>query len=375
MGWNRGPFFQYDYLYWAISAPNTTVIGDAGSEGWVETIDGVTFYDRNSLDTSWLTSDFAPGHRFEFGYQYAEAELLCTIVKVHQQQSLTASGVSFIPQDPHEMLWGYADGNEDGIDDDRNGDHVHGRDGEDLGTSDQGTPASYVLPYDGIIDAPATTDTDDMVPWRVVYESLSVSNECELLGFEVMHAEPNVAFAGNGGATWMYGIRYLQFNEFFGLHGSGGFLDTTSVNVDAENDIIGPQIGLRWNQEYGYVTLNAEGRFTAAVNFQRADMLGSLATTQIPGGQNQPVSLSNLGFNAVVEETAFSPIGELRLEALCRINPWIGFRLGYSGMVVGGVSRASEKVTYALPEFRLGNHASREVVYAGGVTLGVELNR
>jgi hypothetical protein len=375
VGWNQGPFFQYDYLYWSISAPNTTVIGDEGSERWITTTDGVTFYHENSLDTSWLRSEFSSGNRFEFGYQQSGAGLFVSVLKTHQVQSLTTHGVDFVPQDPYRMLAGYADGNGDGVDDDINNNNIYGRYGEDLGTSDGATPPSYGLPYDGVVDTPAPIDTGDQVMWLVTYENVTVSNETELLGFEVMATHRDASYMVQNGLTWLYGIRYLQFNESFGLQGSGGFLDATSVSVDVENDLVGPQIGLRWNHEYGYLTLNAEGRFTAAANFQRADMVGSLATTQEPGGQNKPASLNALGFNAAIEDTAFSPIGEFRVETICRINPWIGFRLGYTGMVMGGVSRASEKVTYALPAFRLGSNGSREVIYAGGVTLGVELNR
>ena len=51
------------------------------------------------------------------------------------------------------------------------------------------------------------------------------------------------------------------------------------------------------------------------------------------------------------------------------------FVIGYSGLVVGGISRASEKVSYALPSFQLSSSASDEVIYAGGFTCGFELNR
>ena len=332
---NQGLFFQYDYLYWTLSAPSTSVIGDQGSEGWVTTPDGVTFYHENSLDTSWLSANYEPGHRFEFGYQRDSGGLLFSLFKINHSQSLTASGVDFIPQDPYGMLDGYADGNGDGIDDDLNGNQIYGRHGQDLGTPDGSTPPVYGAPFDGVVDTPAAVDTGDQVSWMVTDSTLQVSHSSSMNGFELMGLYDVSSMHPGSRFEWIYGVRYLQYKESFGLRGSGGFLDVTAVNTDTQNEIIGPQIGLRWQRQSGYVTFNAEARFAPAINFQRAEMVGHLATTQSPGGQNQPVSLNALGFNAMFDDTAFAPIGEFRVESICHINPWCGIRLGYSAMVAG----------------------------------------
>jgi len=65
----------------------------------------------------------------------------------------------------------------------------------------------------------------------------------------------------------------------------------------------------------------------------------------------------------------------LRLQAILPINDWAAFRLGYTGFVVGGISRASQKVDYVLPRFGLNRSASNETVVFNSFNLGFEINR
>ena len=61
-----GFFFTYDLLYWTITRPSATTIGDTASEGVFDR-NGVAVQIENSLDTSFIDGDFHSGHRFEFG--------------------------------------------------------------------------------------------------------------------------------------------------------------------------------------------------------------------------------------------------------------------------------------------------------------------
>jgi len=252
---------------------------------------------------------------------------------------------------------------------------VYGRYGEDLGTSDGATPPSYSVPYDGVIDSTAQPDTGDLIDWLVTFDSMQVTHTSEITGFEMMQLRRLPRSTSDRLLEWTYGIRYLQIKESLGMSGTGGFLGSTVVNTRADNDIIGPQIGVRWRRQAGFTTLAAEGRFLAAINIQRADQVGQVATLAEPGGQNQPVSLNALSFNSRVTNHAFTPLGEFRFETICHVNPWVGLRFGYTGMVAGGISRASEKVVYALPRFQLTDSASHEVILSSALTFGVEINR
>jgi hypothetical protein len=121
--------------------------------------------------------------------------------------------------------------------------------------------------------------------------------------------------------------------------------------------------------------LAIEGRFLLGINFQRTEQTGQVASNAVPGGQNQPVSLMPTAFYATQSDEEFAPVGELRVDTVYRINPWFGFRLGYTGFLAGGVSRASEKVIYELPHFGITRQASQTAVFSNGLTFGLELNR
>jgi hypothetical protein len=372
---NEGFFIQYDRLYWSISAPDRVAIGDPNSERVRTTPDGVSFLFQNSLDTGFLEAKFSGGDRVDFGCVEGESGWLVSVLHLKQDQGLSANGVHFVPSDPDGLLAGYVDGNGDSIDDDLNGNHVYGRYGADLGTSDGNTPPSFSLPYDGVIDSAAAVDSGDMAFWLVTFNQMQVRNVTEITGVELMGLRRNWAGLGEDRLEWLCGARFLQIKDDFGITGSGGYLDASSWATNVRNDILGPQIGARWCRDRAYFTLAIEGRFLLGINFQRTEQTGQVASNAVPGGQNQPVSLMPTAFYATQSDEEFAPVGELRVDTVYRINPWFGFRLGYTGFLAGGVSRASEKVIYELPHFGITRQASQTAVFSNGLTFGLELNR
>ena len=64
---NQGWFFQYDRVYWSLSAPDVTTIGDPNEEGLASAPGAGLFFHRNDLDTSFLEDKFKTGNRFDFG--------------------------------------------------------------------------------------------------------------------------------------------------------------------------------------------------------------------------------------------------------------------------------------------------------------------
>jgi hypothetical protein len=363
---NEGFFIQYDYAFWAVSAPNVTVIGDPNSERYITTPDGSTIYAQNSMNTAWLGSVFGDGHRLEFGNVEQGQGWMMSLLHVKQSQSQTTAGALFVPTDQNGMLNGYYDGNGDGIDDDLNGNGIYGRNGQYLTPpSGSGDPP----------DAPAPVDTGDMVSWLVNFGSAHTNNVVEIQGFELMGIRRSME--SNADTYWdlCCGVRFFQVKDRLSFAATGGFFDASSWNTEARNDIIGPQIGLRWNRSSGYFTFAVEGRFLAGVNFQRAEQAGYIASNADGDGQNEPVDLVPTGFNHTLSNEAFAPLGELRIETIYKVNPWFGFRVGYTGLVAGGISRAGEKVVYELPYFGLSDRASSEVIFCNALTLGAELNR
>lgn len=372
-------FMTYDFLYWTISPPKTTKIGSTQLEGDY-TRGGVTTHFENSLDTSFMDVEFQSGHRVEFGCRDCYSGWLVGYSYGSQSQGLTSSSVNFLPADPgfpnfaQSYLAGYSDGNGDGIDDDLNLNNFYGRFGEDVGTPDG--MGGYNLPTDGTPDVPAPTDTGDLQIYLPVFDEASVQNTLTMSNLEIMYmTRMNRDHTSN--IELLYGVRYLDLEDYFSFSGTGGTLDATSVAVTSDNRLLGLQLGARWQKCFGAWYLNAEGRFLAAANMQNNQMQGHVASNILTNsnGQNGPVNLNPQSFNYAYSDNEWAPLGELRLQAILPINDWAAFRLGYTGFVVGGISRASQKVDYVLPRFGLNRSASNETVVFNSFNLGFEINR
>jgi hypothetical protein len=375
----RNFFMTYDYLYWTISPPKTTKIGSTQLEGDY-TRGGVTTHFENSLDTSFLDAEFHSGHRVEFGARDCYSGWLVGFAYGQQTQSLSSNSVNFLPGDPgfpflsQTYLAGYADGNGDGIDDDLNSNTLYGRFGEDRGTPDG--MGGYTLPPDGTPDTPAPTDTGDLQIYLPVFTQASVQNTFTMSNLELMHLtrmnrDPASEF------EFLYGARFLDLRDYFAFSGTGGTLDATSVAVTSKNHLLGFQVGARWRKSFGVWYLNAEGRFLAAANIQDNQMYGNVASNILTNsnGQNGPINLNPQAFNYSSSNNQWAPVGELRLQAVLPINDCCAFRLGYTGFVAGGISRASEKVDYILPRFGMNQTASNETILFNSFNLGFEFNR
>jgi hypothetical protein len=378
-GAGHGFSFNYDFMRWTISAPDTTLIGHPALEGFY-TRGGVTTLVQNSLETSFLDVDYSSGHRLEFGHMDCDVGWVAGYTFGRQEQDFQSSSVTFLPADPGaafptlSYFTGYADSNGDGIDDDIDMDNFFGRFGEDVGTPNG--MGGFAPPFDGTPDTPAPTDTGDLQIYLPVFTQVNIRNVVRLDDLELMQIhrtwnEPAGSF------EWLYGFRYLNLEEVFGFEGVGGVLDTTSFAATADNQLIGLQIGARWRRRYRGWTFNAEGRFLASANLQDAKLQGVLASNGAINntGQNSPIRLDPQAFNHTRNNEEFSPLGELRLQAVYAISPCAAIRLGYSGFVAGGISRASQKVQYAMPRFGLSGAGSNETVVFNSFTVGFEIKR
>lgn len=372
-------FATYDYLVWTISPPKTSLIGSTQLEGDYNR-GGVTTHFENSLDTSFMDWKFQSGHRVEFGCRDCYSGWLVGYSYGRQNLGLSSTSVNFLPAEPgfpllsNSYLAGYSDGNGDGIDDDLNLNDFYGRFGEDIGTPDG--MGGFALPTDGTPDVPAPTDTGDLQIYLPVFDEATVRNTVTMSNLEVMYMTRMNRMPGNN-FEFLYGVRYLDLEDAFAFSGTGGVLDATSFSVKSENQLLGFQVGARWQKCIGPCYLNAEGRFLAAANMQDNKMQGTIASNiqTNSNGQNGPINLNPQAFNYVSSDNVWSPLGELRLQAIFPINDCAAFRLGYTGFVVDGISRASQKVDYVLPRFGLNQSASNETIVFSSFNIGFEFNR
>jgi hypothetical protein len=372
---NSGFFVSLEALVFFMNKPQVATFGDDASERNV-TVNGVTYRIENSLDSSWLSNSGGWGQRLELGNVNQDCGWFVSLWNVKQAQTYSTSGVSFVPADPNGLMRGFVDGNADSIDDDLNGNNIYGRNGQDLGTFDAGPPPGFIPPFDGTPDVGAPVDVNDMVSWLQTYSNVTSSNKLTLINAELNRLYRVPGHSWSHEVDYYYGIRYLQVKDIYNITANGGFLDQSVWNTESDNNLIGPQIGMRWSRRTKAVGFSVDGRFFAAYNRQDNDLRGYTASNfAANGAANNPAALTSESFVDGFGNDAFSPTGELRADMILKMSRSWAFKVGYTGLVVGDVSRASPKVVYALPRSSLRDVESDTTLISHGVNFGLEYNR
>jgi hypothetical protein len=372
---NSGFFVSLEALVFFMSKPQVATFGDDASERNV-TVNGVTYMIENSLDSSWLSNDGGWGQRLELGNVNQDCGWFVSLWNVKQAQTYSTSGVSFVPADPNGLMRGFVDGNADSIDDDLNGNNIFGRNGQDLGTFDAGPPPGFIPPFDGTPDVGAPIDVNDMVSWLQTYSNVTSSNKLTLINAELNRLYRVPGHSWSHEIDYYYGLRYMQVKDIYNITANGGFLDQSVWNAESDNNLIGPQIGMRWSRRNKAVGFSVDGRFFAAYNRQDNDLRGYTASNfAANGAANNPAALTSESFVDGFGNDAFSPTGELRADMILKMSRSWAFKVGYTGLVVGDVSRASPKIVYALPRSSLRDVESDTTLISHGVNFGLEYNR
>jgi hypothetical protein len=177
----------------------------------------------------------------------------------------------------------------------------------------------------------------------------------------------------NNFAEVYLGMRYLELEDHFSMLGLGGIMADTLVQQQVENRMVGPQFGFRWARQRGRWNFDLQGRGFFAANFgtitQDAE-IGTLMTTGQPG---VPARLAPTVLYHTENFQNFSPAGDFRAEVGMQLTQAIRAKVGWNGMIIGGISRASNTIEYRLPSMGITNHT--EEVFIHGVNFGVEINR
>jgi hypothetical protein len=372
---NSGCFASLEALLFFVNKPTVATFGDEASERIVS-VNGITYRFENSLDSSWLSNDGAWGQRLDFGNINQDCGWFVSLWNVKQAQTYNTPGVSFVPADPNNLMSGFVDGNGDSIDDDLDGDSIYGRSGRDLGTFDAGPPPGFIAPLDGVPDVGAPLDTGDMVSWLQTFDNVVASNKLTLINVELNRLYRVAGHSWANEIDYYYGIRYLQVKDIYNITANGNFLDQSVWNAESDNNLIGPQLGLRWSRRNRAVGFSVDGRFFAAYNRQDNDLRGFTASNfAATGAANGPAALTSGSFVDGFGNDAFSPVGELRADMILKMSRSWAFKVGYTGLVAGEISRSSPKIVYALPRSSLTDVESDTTLISHGVNFGLEYNR
>jgi hypothetical protein len=434
----RGWFFTIEDLAWSTSAPDRTTVGFGGYNPLVSYDGQGYFPQRNTMDTGFIQPSLRQGERLQLGYVGEDGKgWMVGTFALHSQTSTgnaSNAGVSFfspaIPGVPGNETEGFIDNYLNGAsifgngpvvaDIDVNHNNVFGEDGRLSPVA--GVPGA-------LIPTPAPVDYGDLIQLPIEFQEVVTKYTSRVFGVEVMRTWwlSKSRRADYGFWDVMAGVRYLRFRDQFFFSGTGydqsavlnaatpivtvtgpvhqiqGLLADTQFNQTADNNLVGGQLALRWTKQRGRLGINVEGRGAAMANFQTARQTGDIADRPDHSGLNstfvrQPIDnnlvlagktvatgalpvlqydtpfLHSAGVNHTNHATRFSPLGELRVNATYQIFRNIQFTVGWTGLVVGGVARSPNIVSYTLPDLGI-KGANQQAVFIQGVNFGFNVNR
>ncbi|HUY92184.1 MAG TPA: BBP7 family outer membrane beta-barrel protein [Pirellulales bacterium] len=434
----KGWFFSAEAVGMSTSAPDRVPIGDPDYHPLVFDGAGFTTQ-QNTQDTGFITPRLQSGERLQLGYVDDEGKgwMVGTLVLHSSTSTLTTgnAGVSFnapfvngvsplegfvdeVLPIPANQPAGFIGGGLTGflaVNADLNGNGVFGASGQDIGTPNAAPPPAFVPPPDGFPDIPHATDYGDLAQFPIVFPHLTTKYTSRFWSIEVMRTWQMAN--GRKGGAWelMAGVRYVRFRDSFYFSGTGnhttvalvppppalgdvysGILSDTAFTQTADNNVVGGQIGLRYTKAKGRLSFSAEGRFMAGANFQSAQQNGWIANRP-NAALNRPnfvllphdntilrygfvpsvntPNLYNLGVHHTHYATQFSPLGELRLGLNYQVYRSLALNVGWTGIVIGGVARSPNMVSYTLPAMGINTGGDRQTVFIQGITAGVSLNR
>ncbi|MBN2295323.1 MAG: BBP7 family outer membrane beta-barrel protein, partial [Pirellulales bacterium] len=152
---------------------------------------------------------------------------------------------------------------------------------------------------------------------------------------------------------------------------------------EAENHIVGPQIGLRYFHRYKYWTFSTEGKFFGGFNSQNIYQHGQLGSElDPPGDPGEPIAMGPSSFEHKRTICEWSPGIEFRLQADWQVTRYVSLGVGWTGIWLDGIARPSNMIAYQLGTEEsesdymgiLEEH-NRQDVFIQGVTFRIAFNR
>jgi hypothetical protein len=265
----------------------------------------------------------------------------------------------------------------DGIADDIDGDSQFGPDGYNVDNESAQIPSEWPLGPNGTIN-PTTPDYGDLVELPTAWELVTVRNVAQTTGVEFMamhrfNTRNWMAKHANNVVELRYGARFLRFEDNFVVNASGGVLGESAWNTQIDNNIVGPQVELRWYNQRGRWSAMVDSKFMFGYNTQNWDQVGFLGSDLTPGRHNHPLYLWMHSFQYGQTTDNFSPVAELRIQTSYQLARAVALKAGWTGTYVGSVRRASTVVKYRLPDMGFQDRGQQDMI-ANGLNLGVEFN-
>ena len=175
----------------------------------------------------------------------------------------------------------------------------------------------------------------------------------------------------NNHFEFSYGARYFKLYDNFRVDAFGSILGKSYWDTTYINDIVGPELALKWTNQRQRWQLSADTRFTFGYNIQNWSQSNGIGQELIPGALNRPIYAQPTFSHHTLAGDDFSPLGDLRLETAYYLTQNFSLKLGYEGMYVGNIRRAATSVKYFLPDMGYVDAGSQNLL-VNGVNFGIE---
>lgn len=219
-------------------------------------------------------------------------------------------------------------------------------------------------------------DFGDLYEFNVFFDDVTVRNNTEIDGVELMRTHQLSTAHKMQQGRWddmrlAYGVRFLNVSDEFYFQGRGSILGRTTVSTEVENQVIAPQLGLRWIRRDGPWDFVFEGRGAVGYNVVDVDQSGIFGEELIPGALNRPSTGRTTTSQDGIRYDEFSPIGELRAQLRYRVADSITLQAGYTAKYVGNIHRGGDSTAWNAPDFGIHDHTSD--IFTNGLNFGIEL--
>jgi hypothetical protein len=179
----------------------------------------------------------------------------------------------------------------------------------------------------------------------------------------VNNVEVNERFGGTGGMYWsvsgLWGVRYLQVSDHFNLSGSDlATGDFENIDIKAANNLVGPQVGVQFTDDWKRFQLSTElkaGLFANFVSASYSNLNSSGAISGNPAGFI-PVNQSQ-------STTGVAGVFEISLIGRYRVTEHLWIRGGWNDYFIAGL---------ALGPRQLSNFSHNASISLDGPSLGLE---
>lgn len=351
-----GYWGSYERVFWSLAKPSRATIGSETAVGPnVNPFIFDTFLPAiNTVDTGFMEANGAWGNRWELGYMDTDNYGWMTSILDHVSQGQYHVGTNVDMQfnDPQGWLDGWR-----------------------------------------FLPAPSN-ELEFMGKIQTKFDEVLIKNQAYLNGVEVMRMYRAPRLHHGGYFELLYGVRWLQLSDTQHVIATmddpesqvtaPNPLTNSEWSTRALNNAIGPQIGARLFKQTGRWVTSLEGRFLAAANFQEVKQQTNLGdqifNIQAPNSASRtailPRNFIGLGSQTQSFVTTFSPIGELRVNASFQATSNVGLKVGYTGIVMGNVTRASNRVDYSGDNLiSIKEGGIHQLFFSNGINFGVEVNR